>query len=353
MVTMSRDTHRYHQVNDGDVVELPLDRVYHQQCCNPDCGLVHDLHTSIDDAGRVFLTVFRNNAETARLRALDGIEPLPQQTSSRRRRRREYAPIDDTKHTFEILGDAPSTPIFMNDGKASTMRTMTMDDERRRVEEENRRQLGPDGIIKDGGRYRVPLFLKDAAPIITTTATLSRQERRAARQAAAALDAVKTVTVVTAEDARRVTEAKIATEKMIARDAEDYLNSHRPGWRGSTDAVNFTASDAAYNERKLADSEAWRRQDAAYRPDLQTGAPTRALASTPPVGAYAQAGFDAKAGDPCAFEGSPVGKLVERDGWLFCEISGTSGDAVFTGDRAAQDQAWHELQQRTQDAWRS
>ena len=56
----------YKQHQDGETVELPQNAAYHMQCC--DCSLVHDLHTSITDDGRVGLTVYRNNSETERLR---------------------------------------------------------------------------------------------------------------------------------------------------------------------------------------------------------------------------------------------------------------------------------------------
>jgi hypothetical protein len=80
--------------------------------------------------------------------------------------------------------------------------------------------------------------------------------------------------------------------------------------------------------------------------------------STMPAGAYAPTGFGAHAGDICTKDGVP-GNLVERDGFLFCQVtpvgatrSGTSrGDAV-VGDRSAQDAAWRQMVEDQQNEWR-
>jgi hypothetical protein len=85
-----------------------------------------------------------------------------------------------------------------------------------------------------------------------------------------------------------------------------------------------------------------------------TGAPTTSLRSVPPAGAYYQAGFGVKPGDFCMLGGTG-GRVVQRGDWLFCEVHKSappSGDAAL-GTRDAVDQAWRELQEEQANAWKS
>jgi hypothetical protein len=92
----------------------------------------------------------------------------------------------------------------------------------------------------------------------------------------------------------------------------------------------------------------------------RTPAPTldAAAVTTAPAGAYAPTGYAAHAGDTCTLNGAP-GNLVERAGWLFCEVtqpgptrSGASAGDAQPGTRAYVDAVWRELQEETQNAWR-
>jgi hypothetical protein len=150
--------------------------------------------------------------------------------------------------------------------------------------------------------------------------------------------------------------AKDAAYSEMCRDLQD---AWKPDHQRAADARQVTADaacpagvdprDFAYHQRCLQDSEAWRTPPTVF---------DAAAVSTPPSGAFAPTGYGARAGDVCSLNGAP-GNLVERDGWLFCEVtpvgatrSGTSSGDALTG-RALVDSEWHALQERTQNAWRT
>jgi hypothetical protein len=307
MPNRQRNAAGYILHQDGDEVVLPQDGPYKFSCCGQDeggCNLVHDIYVRTDAAGRVLMRAVRNDAETARVRQLDGGgTPQPHQTH------------------------------FMTD---ATQRTLPMTRAERRALDANESQIDPaKGLIRDGGVMRFPLMMKDASMpatgmrgsgtaadpyIISTSAATPPTPLRTRRSATSPV-----------ADAAAITLAKVETEKAIARETAAFIDSHRPGWRGSTDTIDFSASDAAYDARKLADSEAWRRQDAAEQP----------------LGAYP---MSAGIGNACTIDGQP-GTLQPDGAWLVCRPTAgpTRADAM-TGD--ARDVAYREMCDQLTNAWR-
>jgi hypothetical protein len=107
----------------------------------------------------------------------------------------------------------------------------------------------------------------------------------------------------------------------------------------------FCVSVPVLSAHKTIDSNAWRSQDA----------PAAQIA---PLGAW-PLGFGRKAGDACSQDGAS-GVLVERDGWLWCEIrpmkatrSGTSSGDTAVGTRDAVDQAWRAMVDDVSNAWKT
>jgi hypothetical protein len=120
---------------------LPQDGPYSFACCG--CSMVHDLHASVDDDGEIALQVFNNDAETERLPALD------QRTARRERRARREADAATTPICV-ILGDAQPKGLPM----APAPRNYIINDEK---------YLDENGLVKPGGKLRVPAEMRDSA----------------------------------------------------------------------------------------------------------------------------------------------------------------------------------------------
>jgi hypothetical protein len=248
---------------------------------------------------------------------------------------------------------------------------------------------GPDGLLRDGFKIRVPITMMDASLPLQRVATVPRnistgltgkdsldryffpdgsakpaRTPRAERQLPAAdvdryganrpgfRDAASVRGVTDAGQA-----AKDSSYAEMCRDLQDAWKSpeqRTADARQVTDAAcpaGVDPRDWAYHQRCQQDSEAWR-----------TPAPVfdAAAVQNPPAGAYCKAGVGANAGDVCSWNGAP-GNLVERDGWLFCEVhqpgptrsGASSGRDAAVGDRSAQDQAWRQMVEDQQNAWRT
>jgi hypothetical protein len=85
---------------------------------------VHDLRARVDDDGRVFMTVFRNDQETERLRQLDKERPAPYLTDAQ-----------------------PTRPRMSNRAQRRAQRAADRDD----------------NTLRDGERLRVPMQMMDSA----------------------------------------------------------------------------------------------------------------------------------------------------------------------------------------------
>jgi hypothetical protein len=240
------------------------------------------------------------------------------------------------------------------------------------------------GILKDGYKIRVPIAMMDSrlpiermrsAPLsITTGLRMDRfynvdgtlKEPRTPRtrnQPVVDVDQYSDhkpgFRVGDAGAGRATVDAKVESYNQLVSDLELAWMAPWQKAQHISDAATADACpagvdprDFAYHQRCLQDSEAWRTPP----PVLDAAAVT-----TPPANAYAPVGYGANAGDVCSSNGAP-GNLVERDGWLFCEVhqpgptrSGTSsasGRDTAVGDRSAQDSAWRAMVAEQSEAWR-
>jgi hypothetical protein len=181
-------TIEYRKHASGDVVELPLDTPYFQQCC--DCGLVHRLDTEITDDGRVELTVHRDDTETERVRHLADNRPfitdakspaketfmldsaLEQRVAARRAARKARIAA---RTAHEIIPDGASVRVPLTlmdkqfvDGLRQKYPPQPIDDARRR----QARDPDEDDDGDDGYTQREPEEAKnDAMRIVPTIAT--------------------------------------------------------------------------------------------------------------------------------------------------------------------------------------
>ena len=235
---------------------------------------------------------------------------------------------------------------------------------------------GPDGVVRDGVRLRCKMTAMDAAP----------PQRAAPRSITTGMRMDRFYYPDGTEKPARTPRAE---RHLPAADADQH-SANRPGFR-TADAVTVDAGqalkDAAYAEMVRDNERAWmpdhmRVADAqvtvadAARPQGVSDADwarhlsiqdtcnawrqDAAAVSTPPSGAFAPTGFGARAGDICTKNGVP-GNLVERDGFLFCEVhqpgptrsGASSGRDAAVGDRSLQDAAWRQMVEDQTNAWRT
>jgi hypothetical protein len=243
------------------------------------------------------------------------------------------------------------------------------------------------GALLDGHSVRVPMReMRDAnrnEPLIINTPFNLRREFHAdgtprnRRDGSSRRSRQADPTITQADDhkpgfrlgdGRATVDAKVAAYNEMVSDLQTAWMSPEQRARNTSvtaDAAppaGISAADFARFQMIQEMSDAWRPRDADPNGlSTSTGASTRATASVPPVGAYCPAGFGAKPGDPCVFEGSPVGKLVERDGWLFCEFTplgptrpDSTSDRTMTADQAQaiKDQAYKEMCDDLVNAWK-
>ena len=173
------------------------------------------------------------------------------------------------------------------------------------------------GILRDGQRVRVSLFLKDGI----NPDLLPHQRAKALHQ----------------------------TEDAVARrfGLSDALQLHRPGFRRNTDVGALARVQQAYTDAEMADAEAWR--NPAVRLDYKeyggdeprntgSGAPGRG--SGAPAGAYP---LSAGEGSTCTVNGQ-AGVLVRQGNWLVCKPR-RNQDAAFDAKQAAYEAYDREMSQ--------
>ena len=155
------------------------------------------------------------------------------------------------------------------------------------------------GLLRDGARLHVPLYLKDGS----TNPYLSATQR--------AIAAAKT--------------AQQQTQDAVARGfgLTDALQLHRPGFRRNSDSAALERSRRAYQDAEAADRDAWRNPTPRLDYSEHTGSdPSRTGAGAPAKGSNAPAGsypYSAAAeGAPCSVDGSP-GTLVREGNSLVCK----------------------------------
>jgi hypothetical protein len=239
---------------------------------------------------------------------------------------------------------------------------------------------GPDGLLRDGYKIRIPLLqMRDAAP----------PQRSAPRSITTGLRMDRFYFPDGTEKPARTPRM----QRLPAADADQY-GANRPGFRTS-DAVTVDAGQSlkneAYEEMCLSLQDAWKSpeqriadarqvtvdaacpagvdpRDFAYHQRCQqdseawrTPAPVfdAAAVENPPAGAYCKSGVGAKEGDVVTWNGAPA-RLVKRGDWLFPVVhqqgptrSGTSSGDAAVGDRSAQDAAWRQMVEEQQNAWRT
>jgi hypothetical protein len=260
-------------------------------------------------------------------------------------------------------------------------RVTMSDQQRRRHVDDDEGDFDPvTGILRDGRRIRVPLPMmdsnlrgrgtKDDPIIITTGLNLGKHfhpDGTPRRRGGSSRKTRQTDATITETDDHRphfVDSYRSASEAARAEGIREMCDA----WRGPQVASPPAAADAAppqgvspteWARHQMIQemTDAWRGPVRDADPLSQsTGASTRATASVPPTGAYCPAGFGAKPGDPCTFEGSPVGRLVERDGWLFCEftpLGPTRGDSMSAADgEALKAAAYNEMVADLTSAWK-
>ncbi len=187
---------------DGDTFTLVpgAHRPYRFACCGEDgggCHLVHDFYGRVTEDGRIEVAVYRNEAETDRVRSI-----------ADRERQEVSRPL------FQVLGDvSPAAPRpvehrFFTDSEVKPMRTRSR---RRFIDDINRDAFDENGVLRDGATARFPTMTRDSQPTRTTDA--------AARIA----------------EAIAVTKAAIDTEAAMALGDKRFSNTeallHRPGFR--------------------------------------------------------------------------------------------------------------------------
>jgi hypothetical protein len=163
-------------------------------------------------------------------------------------------------------------------------------------EEELEEETGDErsGILRDGQRVRVSLFMRDGS-ISPDLLPHQRAKALAARQT--------------------------QTEDALARKfgLSDAMQLHKPGFRRNTDVAALERSRAAYAAADAADAQAYKQtrdydEHGGDEPrNTGTGAPAKG--SGAPAGAYP---LSAGEGSECSVDGRS-GTLVRQGNWLVCK----------------------------------
>ncbi len=176
------------------------------------------------------------------------------------------------------------------------------------------------GILRDGQRVRVSLFMRDGS---ISPDLLPHQRAKALHQ----------------------------TEDAVARrfGLSDAQQLHRPGFRRNTDVAALARVQQAYTDAEAADREAWRNPSVRLDYDeyggseeRNTGTGAPAKGSGAPAGAYP---LSAGEGSACSVNGQ-AGTLVRQGNWLVCQPR--SQDAAIDAKQAA----YADYDERMSNAWR-
>jgi hypothetical protein len=265
-------TRQYKTVKDGETIRLPNDGItpYRMSCC--DCNLVHQIYSEITPAG-VDLRVYRDDGETQRLRQQQQLVTDAQPTRQPMTRRQERR----AKRRFEDYTRIEYHP-------------------------------GMTGVLQDGERLHVPVYMKDARQPVSTPAS----------------------TQLSLAEVREITEARMAT--MQTMDAA-FLDQHRPHF------VDYdrTESEKARAEMIQRTCDAWR----------DTPAPKSA---------------PSQEGDPCFVDGGRGYLVADRiTGNLICKLRPETPPRVpptnpSTADAAAgqalKDAAYRQMCDELVNAWK-
>jgi hypothetical protein len=391
------------QKKDGDTVTLPTDgRPYLFACCGSEaggCDLVHSLYTSVDDAGKVTMQVYREDEMTQGLRDSRASERADDIATDALLTSDVVIDHDSGRVLFQVLGDvgsdaAANHKIFTTDSAPAPRKVHKMRATRRprylragdHKEVRDSEALDESGLLRDG--YGIRFSMTDA------------ETSRAGRTAA--VDTAKI------DEAKRITQAVVATQLAMMQgdgsrehpyilgtqfsDAE--LARHKPGYRFSDDTVTteeehhqtrrkrrtvyrdpqgreqgtaetadaMNATEQAYSEMLDDLQNGWKKPPvnfdatatASRRPEKN--AVGRALEMVPPRGGYFPA--SAGVGSTCNVDGV-AGTLQPAgvEGQLYCRpsapIGATRVDSM-TAEQAAplRDAAYQEMCAQLRDAWR-